>query len=334
MSAVNIDNSNLKLLFGCEASYVLSHVYGLGAKNDDGVFGGLGNLIHDALEIFFTTRNMYKALIYIERNYRSFTPPGYAPDPKDKKGVHFNSVLTNFESYCKANPPATWPFDVIDTERTVGIQIAQAVNFWFKRDMVVKYKTTGDYAPVDHKTRWGQINHFWLNKFEMESQFTGYLWASKLFGKHEGYETTDYLVGNIISMAPLPSSNRICKLHDMKFSECGGYHLDSRWIFFHRTPEQLDGWKTAVKLMIPKLQDYQKLKDFIDKERRSGKGIDYKPLHRYPRNGAFTGACTWCEFKDWCRKGFNPLFAEEFVQPKVWAPWDEENTIIIDHFIN
>jgi hypothetical protein len=46
-------------------------------------------------------------------------------------------------------------------------------------------------------------------------------------------------------------------------------------------------------------------------------------LQGLPTDGAFTGACTFCEFQKWCRTGFNPQLMESLTREEEWKPWEE-----------
>jgi hypothetical protein len=298
------DNSMLGDVAKCDACSVAKHVHGRQAKRSLD-YGKFGNVEHAALKVYFDGKGKDATLAEFDRTYDSIVPPGEAPSDVVFERQNMRTIT---EQFCLTRPLEQFPFEVVETEKTVGVELAPGYEFYMKRDMLVKEKETGFFVPVDHKTRWGQINQWWLRKFRGSSQFSGYIWGNRQLTGGRG----DKVYVNALSMSKLPDSNRKCKLHDKKFAECGHLHTDFRLLLFRRTEEQIEKWRQDALMLAKKAE--------VLFNAYSDIGL----LKYVPRLGTFNEGCTFCEFAEWCEGGFDPDLMDELTVYDPWEPWKVE----------
>jgi hypothetical protein len=320
--AFNFDNSKIEKAT-CPAAFVASSVHNRSGINQL-PWAELGNAVHKALEHYYTNNDYTGALELLANLYDEIIPVGTVPEVDH---MFKKEVLDNVDAYLTNNPIHSLPFFPISMERTIGVRLrdlsrifGQTVTFWFKQDMLVEEKTSGAYAVLDHKTRWGRITDYWLDKFNHCSQFTGYIWGSRQAApKHRRVQNKVYV--NLIQMAKLPNSERKCKTHKMKYCECRKLHASSELRTVGRTEEQLSAWRRDLNQMAAELymlaKTYSKLED----------------LKHVPRLGTFRyrgEPCVHCSFKNWCRTGFDVGLMDTFTKESKWEPWNDPGAVQVN----
>jgi hypothetical protein len=296
------DNSLLSDFAKCIALSIVKHVLGRQGRRKAN-YGDFGNVMHSALEHHFSSGSEPGTMGIFEAKYDALVPEGESPEDAIFERENMRKITKQF---VKTRPVEKFPFIVKETEKVVGVEIADGLMFHMKRDALVEEKATGMICPMDHKTRWGSITEWWTKKFRMSSQFSGYIWGTREVSGGMGNKV--YV--NALSMAKLPDSNRKCKIHKMPYSECQLEHCDFQLLVYSRSEEQLEEWKRTAIFLAKQAETYFKAYG------------DVEMLKYAPRLGGFNESCTFCEFANWCKGGFDPEMMEEETVYKPWKPWD------------
>ena len=306
----NFDNSLLGDFTKCEAQAVVKHVLGRQARRKK-LYGDLGNVAHKALDEHFGGADRNRVGQVLELEYDKVVPVGETPEEEMMSKSNLKTVI---DVYCEKRPVASFPWEVVEREKTVGVELEDGLKMWFKRDMLVRDKKTGLHYPVDHKTRWGQINEWWTKKFRKCSQFTGYIWATReLTG-----EPVDKIYVNAISCGKLPDSTRKCRVHGVPYLECRRQHVQFELLIYPRLEEQIEKWRRDVVHWAKQARGYFEIFNSVEM------------LPHALRRGEFNEGCTFCEFADWCREGFVADLMEEYTVYDPWRPWETaEQTVAV-----
>ena len=307
---VNIDNSTLVPVAGCTTQAALKALGFAGTDTSEPL--DIGSVVHDGLEAFFKGENHEAAF---DRSWAS-----YFPEERiiDRDQYQYRNVYDIFTTYCDRHPIESLPFDVLETEKMVGMPLDESgiVWFWMKRDLKVVEKSTGVIVPLDHKTTgWDVSAITWQKKWKMASQLSGYIWATQ---KETG-TPCPFAYVNGVQINKLPDSNRKCYKHQMKFSECRLEHTNFTLLTYMREQHQLEAWWATCMMLAFK---YKKMRETYP---------DLESIMNAPCEGFFiNGVCDWCEFDRYCRMGKRPQFADALLVHKKWAPWEDEGVKIVD----
>jgi hypothetical protein len=299
----NFDNSILADSATCIAAAIVKHVHGRQGRKR-GLYGDLGNLVHHVLDKHFRGASKSEAMREFDPRYGEVIPEGEGVDEPAFERENIRKIV---EKYIDTHPIEAMPFRVLETEKMIGVEVAEGMKFWGKRDALIEEKATGMICPLDHKTRWGTITEWWTKKFRMGSQFSGYIWLTQEVDKGIGNKC--YV--NALSMGKLPDSNRMCKKHGLPFIECQLEHCDFQLLIYLRTDEQIAAWKRDMVYLA------KQTKTFFD----AYGGIEL--LKYAPRSGAFNEGCTFCEFQEWCKNDFELELRDELTVYKPWMPWEQ-----------
>lgn len=302
------DNSLLAARSGCVASGVSEYCLGRIGKGDKEA-ADVGNMSHDWMEVHFRGGSPGDVAAKFHAGYDKLFP---ATKPPTEERFSRNNLQVIMEEFVKRNPleptqtVKEYPFKPMTFEQVVGFDLCEGVRFYAKRDMLVEEKQTGLVMPLDHKTT-RLIREWWQKKWRFSSQMLGYAWAT---GQETG-NLPSHVVVNAVELGNLPRSNYKCKKHKMKFSECYRQHVNFQVLKYQIQPEMVERWlATAI------LQAKQAKMEFQ---------VYGSPemIQHAPRTGLFTGACTFCGLKDWCRTDFRADKMEHLTVGHRWAPWDE-----------
>jgi hypothetical protein len=299
----NFDDSLLKTFAKCEASAVAKAVINRQGTGKGLLYGPLGNAGHTGMDVHFGGGSEMDVLAAFEGEYDKVIPVGETPDDEMFAKENLTTIMREFT---RQRPVQAFPFDVLEREKMVGIELEPGYKFWLKRDMLVKERATGMQLPVDHKFRFGQINDWWTAKFRMSSQFSGYIWGTReLTG-----EQINRMYVNAVSFGKLPNSNRKCYKHKVPFSECRTQHVDFQLLSVSRSEEQLAKWRQDVVLLAKQVELYLRMYDRPE------------TLPLAFRRGTFNESCTFCDLQAWCREGFDPDAMQDLTVPYRWEPWE------------
>lgn len=302
---INVDNTLLCDVAKCDALALVRHGFGLTSREPK-IAAEVGNIFHSALEAYFLGREQSTIEEIFNNEYARVFPTG---QQAQEARFAYENLLIILKRYIEINPLSRLPFEVVEAEQIVGATLESDIMFWAKRDLLVRDKMSGIYAPLDHKTT-GKINAFWLAKYKYSSQMTGYVWITQeLFNQ----PLRDCYI-NAIELALVPSSNKRCKLHGVNYNECGKEHIAFNLLIYSRTMEQIIAWKRDAIILS---RQFEKL-------RKTFNSLEAIPYAR--RNGVFSNSCDFCEFKCWCVRNFSINMKDAFVIESKWQPWENNKS--------
>lgn len=306
---INVDNSSLVPVSECTTQCVMKALGYKGIETSEAL--DVGSAVHGGLEGFFKGEDPEEAF---DRSWA-----GYFPEERliDRDQYQYTNVRDIFTTYCERHPLDSLPFEVLETERVVGMPLEESgtVWFWMKRDLKVVEKSTGVIVPLDHKTTgWDVGGVSWQKKWRMASQLSGYVWATQ----KETRSNCPFAYVNGIQINKLPNSNKRCYKHQMKYSECRLEHTNFALLTYSRESHQLEQWWADAMMLAFK---YKKLIEIYP---------DLEAVTNAPAEGTFNRSCDWCDFSQYCRLGKDPKYANSLLVYEPWRPWESDNTQIID----
>lgn len=275
---LTVSNSVLAATAKCDTEAYLKFHKGLAAKEQVAQLHA-GTAIHEALAGHFRGLSKIHCLAEFAAAYQG--TEAYEDTP-----YAFGSVMRILDKWLSENPLASLPFEVVTVEERVKVPFAPGVEFSVKLDALVKSKIDGGLYVVDHKTT-AHLTDYWLAKYELDSQMTGYLWAVNELYREKGLVVQGAVI-NAIEIKHIPNSNRKCRDHGVEYFECGLHHLKTR--FFGpilRSPEQIENWKRNAEELT---DSYTQL-------------TGYSNLSGVRQQGMFSNSCSFCDFKPFCLAG-------------------------------
>lgn len=303
MTETNFDNSILTNVAKCDAWAVAANVLGLRGKEEK-IAADMGSVFHSAVEQHFKGNNREKVMEVFNMEYDKIIPVGQVLEEARFAKPNLTKIM---ERFIAVKPMSVFPFDVIETERVKGMPLDPAGEFifWVKRDALVRDQANGAVLPLDHKTT-KKITDWWAKKFRLASQLTGYMWFTS---EEQGVPVQECFV-NGVELGLLPTSTKKCKAHGVPYSECSAEHAVFQLLRYGRSEEQIDRWKKDALILARR---FAVLKSVFEGH--------LELLPQVSRNGSFNESCVFCEFKEWCRRGFRQADAEQFVVYDPWEPW-------------
>jgi len=288
----------------CTAKALVKHLHGRSGRREK-TAADAGTAAHMFYEGFFGGKGIEAAVAGFRKKYAELI--GTGDDVEERLGrTNIEMILRR---HVEARPyPEEWPFEVVELEKVKGVEIAPGYEFYVKRDMLVRDRATGLLAPLDHKTT-GKVTSWWMKKFKMSSQLSGYVWFTQQESNSPGFMA--YI--NAVEFGKLPGSDRRCSTHKCKYSECSKYHAKFELLTVSRTRPMIERWKADAVAIAKKMEVMFQA---------------YPTLEHLPyaaREGAFWDACTFCDYADWCRGGFSPDAVDDYTVVDWWRPWDLSN---------
>jgi len=307
---IQVDNTLLCDVAKCDAAAVARH--GLGLRGcEEKVAADIGNAFHAALEGHFRGQTKEQVLAILVREHRKLFPNEIQPA---ENRFTLENCLKIMERYCDVRPLdrviEVTGIRPVSFEQVVGFELAEDIMFYVKRDMLVESTLTGLQAPLDHKTT-KAITDWWSKKYRMTSQMTGYVWA----GQQETGQPGNECYVNAIEVREVPGSGGRCPMHKVAYSECGIEHVGFELLIYERSPEMIEAWKRDAIILA---RQFGVLKQAFPT-------VEHLAYAR--RNGAFNESCTFCEFKKWCKVGFDPGMMAGLVVEERWEPWKEARPV-------
>ncbi|MCG7853678.1 MAG: PD-(D/E)XK nuclease family protein [Methanosarcinaceae archaeon] len=302
-----VDNTRLMSIAACTTQAVIRHGLGYSGKGSK-IAADVGNAFHAGLMHWFLGEDIGASLCAFEDEYKKL-------EKEWKEAAEPRLGLVNaravFEIWLERHAVDSFPWIVMEAERTVGVPLEggpDGIEFFMKRDLLVKTKDTGFYYPVDHKST-GRITDWWSKKFRLGSQMTGYMWGTQ---RQVGFDKpVQGAFINAIELAKLPEpSDKKCATHKVKYSECWKAHAKGELLVVGRTPAKLEIWEKDARMLARRLQA------FVDGFK------DFELVTLLPQEGMFNDGCTFCEFGEFCKFDRNPAMVETLLQYNPWAPWD------------
>lgn len=246
-----------------------------------------GSAAHSAVALHWKGRSLPVALAAFDSQYREWAEENVGSEDK----LSYANTRRILRRYLKKNPVSKLPFRILPEtiETRFRVPLDDAGEFLFAGQIDVgacEWEDAEDVFPVDTKTT-GSISEFFKERWWMDSQLTGYMWAfSVLHGRKVRHA---YI--NAIQFSRLPSAdNRRCREHGCLYSECGVLHARFEVLGpYSRSERQLEDWRrTAIELA----KRYRAL-------------VERYPEIAYARQlkqeGLFHGHCAYCFAKQFCR---------------------------------
>jgi hypothetical protein len=258
---------------------------------------------HKALAKWFAGYSKQDSINEFLKHYRAISEEHVPTD----SGWDWSNAKEIIEYWMDTHPVETFPFEVVVDQIESGIKVplSNGVEFFALIDAPVIDKATRGQYPLDHKFT-GKISSWWLVKFRLSSQLTGYAWALGVANN----VTVPGIYLNAIEIWRLPSSNRKCSTHGVKYSECRLQHTKFQLSVTQRDPEVTFQWhKQAIHLA----NYWGVWKEAI---------TDIGQIAAAPMEGVFNNGCTFCQFKNFCQAGRPGGLAEGMYEKAVWRPWD------------
>lgn len=310
---LHVDNTMLCDFAKCTVAGIARHGLGLRGRAEK-MEAEVGSAFHVALEQHFRGDGVEEVVGTLRREMDVIEERNGGGGEERFRWENIEKVM---RAWIERRPIGSFPFTPVSFEQTLGAVLSERdqVMFHGKIDLRVEDWATKSIVPLDHKTT-GRITSYWTKKFQLASQLSGYCWLEdQVGGGSVGRCGTCYV--NAIEVSLLPNSGKKCPKHRVPYSECGSDHLVSELLMFSRSPEQMNAWK-------------QDAIGIAKRARVMMQGFGAVELLKYaPRDGAFTDGCMWCEFRDWCRMGWNEDAQEAFVVEERWEPWNEEGARVL-----
>ena len=306
---INIDNSSLSPVSKCTTCAALKLLGLAGLSKNDPM--DVGSVVHDGLEGHFGGGNAFDSF---ERSWASYFPSERIIDRDNHQYVNVRDI---FDAYIMQHPADQQPFEVLETEKMVGMPLDESgdIWFWMKRDLKVVERATGAIVPLDHKTTGFDITGLsWQKKWRLASQLSGYVWATQ---KETG-TVCPFAYVNAIQINKLPHSDRKCYTHKLPYSECRLMHTNFVLLQYTREQTTIEQWWRDCMMLGYK---YKGIKDRYP---------DLETIQYAPAEGTFSDSCGWCEFDRYCRMGKLPRTADALLTYSPWRPWENDDVKIID----
>lgn len=275
---------------------MLRHV--LGYTNGEGSAPlKLGTAMHAALAVHLEGFQVSSSFAVFEAEYREWAEANL----EDANPRSWQNVSRIVSHWLLNHPLADLPYEVVKVngtpivERPIRAELQPDVVFVGTLDALVRDKATGLIYVLDHKTTTWDVNPTYERQFHMGSQLSGYLWIGQQLVEQLGLKEpiTGALI-NAIQIRKIPDSDRKCKLHGLKYNQCGLLHLGSQLLGpYTRTQEQLSNW----------LRQADRLVDVVEENKFRAVSLINNGYMMRQQEGQFNGHCSNCEFFDFCRRG-------------------------------
>lgn len=314
---VYADNTIYKSAASCSLQLTLRHVLHWTGM-EDAAHLRAGQAAHESLaelnRIWLRTSDLEVARVAA---YEKFAGEykDYADSivPLDHRLSYLNLATILDEWAVDRFPKLPWR---VQDERLIEVGFAYPLDESGRRiafgryDLVARDLRDGAWVIPDHKTT-GRIDITWTELWALDSQLTHYSWAAL---QHVPDVKGFYVNG--IEFSKLPSSDRKCRDHGLPYAECSRFHMHAQILGpITRTPEMLERWRADAIRLSDKYQFY---------------ATNYDPevvgptpdLSNVEMEGPFTGACRFCQFRDWCRLGQVPAMLPGMYHQDPWMPYD------------
>lgn len=281
-----ISNSTLKNV-SCSTRALLYGHHRL-TSPDDKHFLVSGNLIHQALAVYFRGSSAADALAFFDEVYEPWSRENIDPGDRRYGRLAFNNIRLCLYAWLEEHSRPSLPYEpmveYVEVPFAAPLNEEGTIALYGIIDLVARDKDTGAFVVVDHKST-GDLYKMTMRE-SFASQMPGYTYAiNQLFGVTS---TRAYLNG--IETKQLPSDPvRKCKTHSVPYAECGYMHARSQLISLDMSLESLEEWrKTALTLA----KQYWHLVTTYPKVQH---------LAKVRMQGRFNGLCEWCDYLSWCK---------------------------------
>ena len=301
-STLVVDNSTLSAVATCTTKALMEYSFHYRQKEAK-VEAECGKGGHKALAKWFAGYSKQDSIQEFLNHYRAISEEFVPTD----SGWDWSNAKEIIEYWMDTHPIERFSFEILvdHIESGLKVPLTDGVEFFALIDVPVVDKATGGHYPLDHKFT-GKISSWWLRKFHLMSQLTGYQWACAVAN---GIPVTGSYV-NAIEVWKLPSANRKCRTHGVPYPECRLQHTNFKLFAMDRNPEVVNRW-------------YGEAVGFAQKWKLWKESItDIGMIQAVPMEGVYNNGCMFCQFKDFCKAGRPSDLAEGMYEKAVWRPWD------------
>lgn len=293
MKAEQFSNNQLSNIAKCDTAAVLTYVHQRSGKSVSAP-ALLGSVIHEAMKVWWGGGTRKEALRAL-KPYREWADENVDASDRFQARLSWENVRLSMLYYFRQNAVEDLPFIVEPDRLEVAFEVFLSKSGDISLIGIIDSGPNRDrksrkFSTTDHKST-GNIDAPWFAaRFEMDSQSTGYLWATReMF-----IEPIMGMYINAIQVAKLPyldEPNRKCSVHKMPYHECRWEHQKSTLKFLDRSNEEMKTWRwDALELARKFLEMREEWKDLDD-------------LPKVPQQGKFNGSCAICDFRNFCYAG-------------------------------
>lgn len=301
-----VDNSILSTYVTCPLKAAIS--YGLDRRltGSDVAHLKAGSAIHTALEYYFGwPLDSDTPLQALEDEYKDWALENVSP--KDRMNWH--NVKLVLESWLARNPREELAFTInpehIEIPFEVPLNEDGSIIFTGRIDLIGYGQAGNSCFVIDNKTT-GWVDSSKKKEYSINSQMSGYLWATKQLGWNPAG-----IYINLVHTGIVPNSNSKCTKHAVTYEECGFEHMKHEWLGpYHRSPQELESWRTdALSWALEWRQVLRHL------------GDDVSRLKDIQQRGKWTyKTCTYCDWYDYCKGGQKDHWITNFTVIDPWRP--------------
>lgn len=298
-----INNSALQSL-SCSTKFLMRWQHGY-TSQDDSVYLRGGGIGHKVIETLWKTDDPELAMAELAP-YAQWCEENV---PYDHPWHHDNlsRILTKYVS-AHGRDAFDFEIDPALVEISGKVALSENIRFVFRPDAIVRQ---GDeYYLLDTKFT-GNITPYWVSKYKLDSQFSGYIWAARQ--QLELPVVGAYI--NAVEVKKVPDSQKRCSEHGVAYEECGLEHVKMQVIGpYMRTESELKQWhRDAVHLS-------EKARELMLRFR------DLKDIRKTRTQGKFFNGCAFCDFSDWCYYGRPVDRVGEMLKYEVYNPYGDLET--------
>jgi hypothetical protein len=173
-------------------------------------------------------------------------------------------------------------------------------------DARVRKFATGGRWNLDHKTT-RRVTDWWTETQKTRSQFVGQLWIGEALG-----EELEGVILNVLEIPEPHKSEQTCREHKVSFQQCSIRHAGSDFVYISPHRGEFAAWEETATALARR---YRRLRERAERDGIEGVG-DVK------MQGRFTGNCTFCELRQWCKDGRprRPAQVRATFERRVWDP--------------
>lgn len=289
-----VSNNTLATVARCTTEDVLRYGFNLTGPDERAELRA-GQAAHAAIAAHFRGKPERMVTLTFDSEYEEWARANVPSDDR----LAFENVRAIVRRWAKRTPIEQLPFKVEQTEVKFNFEIEPGVRLMGVIDALVR-DASGEVQPLENKTTGSWITgEKWPRQFAFESQLTGYAWAT---GRATGRMPSAVWV-NALQFSKLPSSDRRCYKHAVKFSECGVLHAEFRVLGpIARRPSAIASWeREAVALARRHARNLERYRTLEDVQARA------------PQEGRFAGRCTFCTYFKFCAAGRQPRHARSML---------------------
>lgn len=321
---IYIDNTLLSKALVCDTQAVMFGVHGLRSTRDKAVFE-LGKAVHQGMEVHLTGSSPEASLKVVmegregneyDVRYREWSEEHLTPDDR----LWHENIEKIMRVWFHTHPTSSLPYKVPSKKHVERGFVLPLVEY---KDHLVMYcgrldalaVMDGQWWIVEHKTA-KYTTDYWLKRFFLNSQITGYIWAMKQIKKSvlgESKVPVRGIILNGVNIPDIPRSNNKCPKHKQPYHACAGQHTKHRPIIkIERSQAVINSWRrTAIWAAKRYVNLLLKHTDNIP----GVKTACTQGMFQYD-------ACSDCAYLDFCRSGRTPRNAKLMFKHDPWSPFD------------